>query len=131
MGISTPSATGALPAIIKGMWLMLQAESPMTMSGDRRDLDRTPIHRTRLCVAGITLTWNGSGVDETGQDTASGRTLVRIDPRYFRPTEVELLIGDASKARRELGWEPEMDFETLVRTMTIHDMREAGLSIPG
>ncbi len=117
---------------VKGMWLMLQAERPddyVLATGETWTV-REFIERA-FAVAGITLTWNGSGVDETGQDAASGRTLVRIDPRYFRPTEVELLIGDASKARRELGWEPEMDFETLVRTMTIHDMREAGLFVPG
>lgn len=115
---------------VKGMWLMLQAERPddYVLATGQTWTVREFIERA-FAVAGITLRWQGTGVDETGLDATTGKTLVRIDPRYFRPTEVELLIGDASKAERELGWKPEMDFNTLVRMMTVHDMRAAGLEI--
>ena len=63
------------------------------------------------------IVWEGEGVDEVGKDTANGEILVRIDPRYFRPTEVDLLIGDPSKANKLLGWEAKIDLEELVREM--------------
>jgi GDPmannose 4,6-dehydratase len=70
------------------------------------------------------LTWEGAGVDEKAYD-ASGRCVVEVDPRYFRPTEVDTLLGDASRARLELGWEPEIGFEQLVTEMVEHDVTEA------
>jgi GDPmannose 4,6-dehydratase len=74
---------------------------------------------------GITIVWEGSGVDEKGKNEETGETLVRIDPRYFRPTEVDYLLGDASKARSELGWEPTVSFDELVRIMVTEDLKEA------
>ena len=71
---------------------------------------------------GRQIEWRGQGVDETGVDKASGKTLVRIDPAYFRPTEVDLLIGDASKARDKLGWTPKTTFAQLVREMVAGDL---------
>jgi GDPmannose 4,6-dehydratase len=71
---------------------------------------------------GRTIEWRGEGVDETGVDTASGKTLVRVDPVYFRPTEVDLLIGDATKARDKLGWKPKTTFAQLVREMVAGDL---------
>jgi GDPmannose 4,6-dehydratase len=68
-------------------------------------------------LLGLELEWRGSGVDEHAVDRGSGKTVVRVDPRYFRPTEVDALLGDASKARRQLGWQPEIGFEALVREM--------------
>ena len=69
--------------------------------------------------------WNGSGagVEETGRDAATGRVLVEVDPRYFRPTEVELLIGDASKARAKLGWTHETSVRELVSEMVREDLK--------
>ena len=64
---------------------------------------------------GRTIEWRGKGVDETGVDDKSGKTLVGIDPRYFRPTEVDLLLGDASKAREKLGWKPKTSFASWSR----------------
>ncbi len=62
---------------------------------------------------------------EQDQALSSGRTLVRVDPRYFRPTEVDTLLGDPSKAKRELGWEPKIKFKDLVKEMVLHDLAEA------
>ena len=74
---------------------------------------------------GIDINWNGSGGDETGVDKATGKTLVRIDPRYFRPTEVELLLGNAEKIKEKLGWQPQLSFPELVRIMVEADLKLA------
>jgi len=66
---------------------------------------------------GYDIYWEGKGLDEYGYDKETGRTLVSVDPKYFRPTEVESLLGDSSKARQKLGWKPEYDFKSLVREM--------------
>ena len=71
------------------------------------------------------IEWRGEGVDETGVDKKSGKTLVRVDPVYFRPTEVDLLIGDASKARAKLGWKPKTTFIELVKEMVASDLAAA------
>ncbi len=68
------------------------------------------------------IEWRGKDVDETGVDSKSGKTVVRIDPTYFRPTEVDLLIGDASKARQKLGWAPKISFAQLVKEMVAGDL---------
>jgi GDPmannose 4,6-dehydratase len=73
---------------------------------------------------GIFIEWRGMGVDEKGYDD-SGRCLVAVDPRYFRPTEVETLLGDASKAKKKLGWSPRISFEELVREMVREDLKTA------
>jgi GDPmannose 4,6-dehydratase len=74
---------------------------------------------------GMAIEWRGSGVDEVGIDSRTGNTIVRVDARYFRPTEVDSLLGDAGKARRLLGWQPEVDFATLVREMAQADWDHA------
>src|SRR5258706_87362 len=74
---------------------------------------------------GRSIAWHGRGIDEVGQDATTGETLVKIDPRYFRPSEVESLCGDASKAHQRLGWRPAVGFEELVREMVDEDMRVA------
>jgi GDPmannose 4,6-dehydratase len=78
---------------------------------------------------GRQIEWRGAGVEERGIDAANGKVLVEIDPRYFRPTEVPLLLGDAGKARARLGWAPKIGFEELVREMVAADldaMRRSG-----
>ena len=75
--------------------------------------------------AGIELAWEGEGVNEIGRSKASGKVLVEVDPRYFRPTEVELLLGDPTKAKNKLGWKPETLFEDLVGIMVDADMEDA------
>ena len=76
-------------------------------------------------LLGYEIEWRGSGVDEQGVDRTTGRVLVRVDPRYFRPAEVETLLGDASKAREKLGWVPEIGFDQLVSEMVESDLELA------
>jgi len=107
---------------VKGMWQMLQAEKP-----DDYVLATGTTHSLReFCelafqFAETPITWQGTGVDEVGL-TAAGKTVIRIDPRYFRPAEVDAAWGDATKARVELGWNPEVSFEGLVQMMVEHDL---------
>ena len=74
------------------------------------------------------LVWRGRGLKEKGVDKKTGRTLIEIDPRYFRPAEVDLLVGDASKAKRELGWRPKTTFEQLVAMMVKSDLAQEAKS---
>jgi len=74
---------------------------------------------------GIKIRWEGNGVDEKGIDENSGNVIVAVDPRYFRPTEVETLLGDPSKAKEKLGWETRTTFKELVSEMVISDLKEA------
>ena len=108
------------------MWLILQHPTPedfVIATGE--------MHTVReFCTlafreAGIELRWEGSGVDEKGIDTATGRTLVEVDPKYFRPAEVEQLLGDPTKAKTLLGWNPrKTSFEDLVKLMVQHDLKK-------
>jgi GDPmannose 4,6-dehydratase len=74
---------------------------------------------------GMDIRWQGEGVDEQGIDTASGRCIVAVDPRYFRPTEVETLLGDPGKAREKLGWVAKTSFDRLVEEMVVEDLKLA------
>lgn len=107
---------------VKAMWLMLQQDNPddyVIATGQMHSV-REFVERA-FAYAGITIGWRGSGVDEIGYDLMTGDVVVRVDPRYFRPAEVELLVGDASKARKELGWKPVIGFDELVRVMVEAD----------
>jgi GDPmannose 4,6-dehydratase len=107
---------------VKAMWLMLQHDHPddyVIATGQMHSV-REFVERAFACV-GITIAWRGSGVDEVGYDQETGTILVRVDPRYFRPAEVDQLVGDASKARKELGWCPTTSFDELVRLMVETD----------
>jgi GDPmannose 4,6-dehydratase len=112
---------------VDGMWRMLQQEQP-----DDYVLATGKTHSVRkftelaFAHAGIDIVWQGEGVDEIGTDSRNGRVLVRIDARYFRPTEVDLLVGDASKARDKLDWTPTVTFEELVREMVDADLAAVG-----
>lgn len=109
---------------VECMWLMLQQDTPddfVIATGEYHSVREF----TELAFrhAGIALRWEGSGIDEKGIDEADGRVLVEVDPKYFRPCEVEQLLGDPTKARTVLGWNPrKTTFEELVRIMTDHDM---------
>jgi GDPmannose 4,6-dehydratase len=111
---------------VRAQWLMLQqdvAEDFVIATGSQHSVrDFVVAAGARL---GMKFEWRGAGVDEVGIDTKTGRTLVRIDPRYFRPTEVESLLGDASKARQKLGWVAEVRFPDLVTEMVESDLEVA------
>jgi GDPmannose 4,6-dehydratase len=114
---------------VEAMWLMLQQPRPVDYviaSGEthavRELCDRA------FARAGLALEWHGCGADEVGVEAATGRALVRVDPRYFRPAEVDLLLGDASKARRELGWVPKVGFGELVDRMVDAELVAVGRS---
>ena len=120
---------------VEAMWLMLQQEEPddFVIATGRKHTVRDLVTRS-FAELGITLSWEGQGVDEKGRDASSGRIVVEVDPRYFRPTEVELLLGDASKARAKLGWEATTTFEDMISEMVRSDVdllrREQGLRRP-
>ncbi|MDQ7250236.1 GDP-mannose 4,6-dehydratase [Dongia sedimenti] len=109
---------------VKGMWLMLQQEQP-----DDYVLATGETHTVRSFVekafaeVGTTLRWSGVGVAEKGLCAKTGKTLVEIDPRYFRPTEVDLLIGDPRKAHEKLGWKHETSLDALVAEMVREDLK--------
>jgi GDPmannose 4,6-dehydratase len=108
---------------VKGMWLMLQQDEPddyVLATGENHSI-REFIERA-FAEVGRSIEWSGSGIDEIGRDGKTGAPLVSIDARYFRPTEVEQLIGDPSKARQKLGWRHEVGFEELVKEMVAADL---------
>jgi GDPmannose 4,6-dehydratase len=110
---------------VEAMWRILQHQRP-----DDFVIATGECHSVRQFVessfeeADIQIEWKGRGEEEKGIDGKTGRTIVEIDRRYFRPTEVDLLRGDSTKARRELGWEPKMRFTDLVKLMMAKDMEE-------
>lgn len=108
------------------MWLMLQQEKPddYVMATGITTTVRDFITKA-FYEAGIELTWEGSGVDEKGRDRSTGKVLVEVDPRYFRPAEVELLIGDPTKAITKLGWKPRVSLDELITMMVQADLKEA------
>ena len=111
---------------VEGMWRMLQQDEPedFVLATGVTTTIREFTERA-FAEVGITLEWSGSGVDETGRDVKSGNIIVSIDPAYFRPTEVDLLIGDASKAREKLGWKPTCDLQQMIEEMIKADLEEA------
>ena len=117
---------GYAPEYTDAMWRILQQDEPddyVAATGE--------IHSVREFIdeafkaVDLELEFRGEGVDEVGVEKATGRTLMKIDPRYFRPAEVELLIGDYTKAKTELGWEPKTKFADLVRIMAEADWKLA------
>jgi GDPmannose 4,6-dehydratase len=111
---------------VEMQWLMLQQEKPedFTISTGVQYSVRDFII-TAAKELGIEINWIGSGIDETGVDINTDKTIIRIDSRYFRPTEVESLLGDSTKAKEQLGWAPKISFEELVKEMITHDLNEA------
>lgn len=110
---------------VEMQWLMLQQEKPedfVIATGEQHSVRE--FVEAAAAELGMTLRWTGSGVDERGYDE-NGRCIVAVDPRYFRPTEVETLLGDASKAREKLGWQPRTRFAELVSEMVREDLSEA------
>jgi GDPmannose 4,6-dehydratase len=106
---------------VRAMWLMLQQDQPddyVIATGEMYSVRYFVEHAADYF--GMNIVWEGKGLDEVGIDKTTGRTVIKVDPKYFRPTEVEQLCGDATKAREILGWEPEIDFQGLVQDMVIH-----------
>jgi GDPmannose 4,6-dehydratase len=111
---------------VEGMWRMLQQEEAddFVLATGRTVTVRDFVHAA-FSAAGIEIEFRGEGEEERGFDKATGRELIAIDPRYYRPTEVELLVGDATKAKDKLGWTPTYTLETMVTEMVEHDLAAA------
>ncbi|ABO49924.1 GDP-mannose 4,6-dehydratase [Desulforamulus reducens MI-1] len=110
---------------VKAMWLILQQEQPedyVIAIGDTHSVRE--FVELAFAEVGITIEWRGKGLEEKGLDKATGRVLVEVDPCYFRPTEVDILIGDPTKAKNKLGWIPEISFNQLVKEMMTEDLLE-------
>ena len=109
---------------VLGMWMMLQQETPKEYV-----LATNETHSVREFIehsfnyVDMNIEWKGKGVDEIGVDAKSGKTLVTVNPKFFRPAEVDMLIGDYSEAKKDLGWEPTVKFNELVNIMMERDLQ--------
>jgi GDPmannose 4,6-dehydratase len=106
---------------VRGMWMIAQHETPddfVLATGEMRSVREFVDEASKYF--GLKIEWQGEGLDEIGVDKYSGKTVVKVNPKYYRPTEVEQLLGDASKAKDILGWEPEISFQELVEDMCIY-----------
>ncbi len=114
---------GFAKEFVRGMWLMMQQPKPKdyVIATNENHSVREFIEHAFNYV-GITIQWKGSGVEESGVDKKTGKTLVKINPKYFRPGEVDQLLGDYSLAKKELGWEPKVKFKELVEIMVQSDL---------
>jgi GDPmannose 4,6-dehydratase len=111
---------------VEAMWIMLQQEKPedyVIATGKTYSIREFAEKAARH--AGMEIEWQGKGLEEKGIDRKTGRVIVEVDPRYFRPTEVDLLVGDPSKAKKELKWEARTQIDELVEIMMKHDLAEA------
>lgn len=116
---------------VRGMWQILQQDEPgdwVLATGETRSIRE--FAEAAFAKVDISLRWEGQGTDEIGVDSADSRTLIRIDPIYFRPTEVDLLVGDFGKAKRDFGWEPEIGFDQMVTDMVNRDLLLAEHGVP-
>jgi GDPmannose 4,6-dehydratase len=115
---------GYAPDYVEMMWMMLQQETP-----DDYVVATNEMHTVREFIeksfahVDITITWEGEGVDEVGRNSKTGEIIVRMDERYYRPCEVDQLLGNPEKAKRQLGWVPKVKFKELVQIMTDGDLR--------
>lgn len=111
---------------IEGMWLMLQQDTPkdyVLATGETHTV--RSFCEKAFAAAGIHVVWEGEGVDTKGRHSETGDVIVAIDPSYFRPTEVDLLLGDATMAREELGWQPRYTLDAMIEEMVATDLQEA------
>jgi GDPmannose 4,6-dehydratase len=109
---------------VEGMWQMVQQDAPddyVLATGQTRSV--RDFAQLAFAQVGRTIEWSGEGVDEVGRDLRTGQVLVEVDPTYFRPTEVDRLIGNAAKAHAKLGWKPKVSFEELVAEMVQSDLK--------
>ena len=108
---------------VEAMWLMLQQDEPDDyVIATGKNYSVKEFCERAFSIIGIDLIWEGTGVNEKGINKHSGKILIEVDPSYFRPIDVELLIGDASKAKKKLGWQPKVEFNELVELMVSHDI---------
>jgi GDPmannose 4,6-dehydratase len=111
---------------VAAMWLMLQQREPEDLviaTGEMHSIRE--FIETACAHMGRKVTWEGQGVEETGKDSITGDTIIKVNPDYFRPAEVDLLVGDSSRARQKLGWVPQVTFEELVQRMVDGDKDSA------
>jgi|TARA_B110000967_G_scaffold70161_1_gene72642 GDPmannose 4,6-dehydratase len=116
---------GSAKDYVKSMWMMLQKKKPsdyVVATGKSKSV-REFVEEAYNCI-GVKVIWNGKGLNEKGIDSKTNKILIKIDKYFFRPTEVHELRGDASKARKELGWKPQTSFKQLVKEMVNHDIEK-------
>ena len=108
---------------VEMQWLMLQQEKPEDFCiASGKNYSVRDFVNSAWKYLGKEITWEGSGPNERGYDKESGNLIVKVDPRYFRPTEVDTLLGDSSKAKEKLGWETKISFKGMVNEMMEHDL---------
>ena len=113
---------------VDAMWRIVQAEKADDwVVGTGEEHSVREFCEAAFARVGIELEWSGAGTEEVGRDRASGDERVVVDPKYFRPAEVDALVADGSKARRELGWEPRVSFDELVKMMVEADLESVGV----
>ena len=115
---------GYAPDYVEAMWLMLQQDAPddyVIATGETHTIRE--FCEEAFKIAGFEIIWEGSGLEEKGIDKKTGKVLIEIDPKYFRPAEVDLLIGDSTKARKKLNWQPKVKFKELVQMMVEADLK--------
>jgi GDPmannose 4,6-dehydratase len=108
---------------VEGMWMIVQQDEPddyVLATGERHSV-REFVEKAFACV-GRSIEWHGSGIDEKGIEARTGQVLIEVDARYFRPTEVDLLLGDPSKAQKRLGWRHKTSFDAMVKEMVVADL---------
>jgi GDPmannose 4,6-dehydratase len=117
---------GYAPEYVEGMWRILQADEPddFVMATNEAHSIREFVEEA-FKVLGEEIIWSGAGTEEKGILRSSGKEVVGIDPRYFRPTEVDILVGNPAKVREKLGWQPQTTFRDLVRIMVDSDFEKA------
>ena len=123
---------GYAPDYVEAMWRMLQQDKPsdyVISTGEAHSVRE--FAEAAFTYAGFELVWEGKGIQEKGTDLKSRRVLIEVHPRYFRPLETESLLGDATKAKEKLGWQPKTRFEELVRLMVDADMKRERMLLEG
>jgi GDPmannose 4,6-dehydratase len=123
---------GYAPEYVEAMWLMLQQDKPddcVIASGETHSVRE--FAELACKTAGFDIVWEGKGIEEKGIDKKTGKTLIEISPEFFRPAEVDILLGDYSKAKEKLGWQPRTKFQDLVSIMTDADIKRVGKEIKG
>ena len=123
---------GYAPEYVEAMWLILNNNEPedfIIATGETHTIRE--FVQEAFTYAGYNIKWKGKGLKERAIDEKTKKVLVEIDPRYFRPSETEILLGDPGKAKEKLGWEPKIKFKELARIMVDADMRATGLEVSG